>query len=420
MPRAFLLVLDSVGIGASADAPAYGDQGANTLGHIAEDCAAGRADRPGLRAGPLRLPNLSALGLGAAARASTGRFPPGLEDVAATGLWGYGVERSKGKDTPSGHWEIAGFPVDFDWGYFPDTVPCFPPALVAAIVEEAGLPGVLGERHASGTEIIAELGAESVSSGKPIFYTSVDSVLQIAAHEQAFGLDRLLALSAIARRHVDPLNIGRVIARPFVGDAIAGFERTSNRRDFAVPPPKDTLLDVLAAAGRQVVSIGKIGDIFAHRATGEILKGPDNMALVERTLEAMTRLSDGGLLFANLVDFDTLYGHRRDVAGYAAALEAFDARLPEIEGRLEPGDLLVVTADHGCDPTWHGSDHTREHVPILAAGPGIAPGPIGRRESFADIAASLANHLGLPPLRAGLAFLARRSDPQPGQSEGLG
>lgn len=405
MTRAFVLVMDSVGIGAAADADAYGDAGADTLGHIAEACAAGRADRAGLRAGPLALPHLVALGLGRAAEASTGRLPPGLAGAAGPGRWCYAVERSKGKDTPSGHWEIAGFPVPFDWGYFPSTVPCFPPSLIAAVATEAGLPGVLGQKHASGTEIIAELGAESVATGKPIFYTSTDSVLQIAAHEEAFGLDRLLALCVIVRRHVDALDIGRVIARPFLGDAASGFERTANRRDYAVPPPADTILDILAREGRPVITVGKIGDIFAHRGTGEILKGAGNMALVDKTLAAMDRLPEGGFLFANYVDFDMLYGHRRDVPGYAAALEAFDRRLPELTGRLRPGDLLVITADHGCDPTWTGTDHTREHVPVLVAGPGIAPGPIGRRDGFADIAATVAAHLRIPPPAAGRAFL---------------
>jgi phosphopentomutase len=317
------------------------------------------------------------------------------------GAWGYGVETSRGKDTPSGHWEIAGYPVPFDWGYFPREIPCFPPALIDAVVAEAGLPGVLGQKHASGTEIIADLGAESIATGRPIFYTSTDSVLQIAAHEEAFGLARLMDLCRIARRHVDPLNIGRVIARPFVGRDGA-FERTSNRRDFAVPPPGDTLLDKLQAAGREVVSVGKIGDIFAHRATGTLVKGSGNSDLVDKILAALPRLPDGGLLFANLVDFDMLYGHRRDVAGYAAALEAFDARLPEILALLREGDLLVVTADHGCDPTAPGTDHTREHVPVLMAGPGLAPGSIGRRETFADIAATLARHLSVEPTGAGV------------------
>jgi phosphopentomutase len=397
MARAFILVMDSFGIGSADDAVLYGDAGSNTLGHIA-------ASRAASGTGPLRLPVLARLGLGRAAEAASGVKPAGLDTEVVEGLWGYAAEISKGKDTPSGHWEIAGYPVPFDWGYFPATQPCFPPELIAAIVAEADLPGVLGQKHASGTEIIAELGAESVRTGKPIFYTSADSVLQIAAHEEAFGLERLLELCRIARRHVDALNIGRVIARPFVGAAEASFTRTANRRDFAVPPPADTLLDALEEAGRTTVTIGKIGDIFAHRGTGENLKGPDNDTLIDRTLEAMVRLPEGGFLFANYVDFDTLYGHRRDIPGYATALEAFDRRLPQILARLRPDDLLIITADHGCDPSWTGTDHTREFVPVLAR-LGEYRGSIGRRESFADMAASVAEHLGLEWRGAGKAFL---------------
>lgn len=405
MTRALILVMDSFGIGSADDAAAYGDAGSDTLGHIAAACAVGKADRPGLRTGPLHLPVLSRLGLGAAAEAATGRVPAGLDAAAAAGgLWGFAAEVSKGKDTPSGHWEIAGFPVPFDWGYFPHVIPCFPRELIASIVAEGALLGVLGERHASGTEIIAELGEESMDSGKPIFYTSTDSVMQIAAHEEAFGLERLLALCEIARRHVDAYNIGRVIARPFVGDDAASFVRTANRHDYAVPPPADTLLDVVGKAGRKTITIGKIGDIFAHRGTGEIVKGAGNDALVDHTLEAMDRLPDGGFLFANYVDFDTLYGHRRDIAGYAAALEQFDRRLPQILARLRGDDLLIVTADHGCDPSWAGTDHTREFVPVLARLAG-RKGPIGRRETFADMAASVAGHLGLMWTGVGRSFL---------------
>jgi len=402
MARALIVVMDSFGIGAADDAAAYGDAGADTLGHIAQACAAGAADRAGLRQGALSLPNLTALGLGEAAQAATGAIPPGLEAGRTMGASGYAVEVSKGKDTPSGHWEIAGFPVPFEWGYFPQTEPCFPAALIEAICAEAGLPGVLGQKHASGTEIIAEYGAESLATGKPIFYTSADSVLQIAAHEQGFGLERLYDLCAIARRHVDDLTIGRVIARPFIGSETEGFTRTANRRDYAVPPPADTLLDKLKKAGRQTITIGKIGDIFAHRATGQILKGADNDVLFDKMLAALPGLADGGFLFANFVDFDTLFGHRRDIAGYAAALEAFDRRLPELLQILRPGDLLIITADHGCDPSWQGTDHTREFVPVLVAGG--ASGTFGRRESFADMAATVARHLAVEATGYGTAL----------------
>jgi phosphopentomutase len=405
--RALLIVLDSVGCGGAADAERYGDAGADTLGHIAKACAEERADRAGLRQGPLALPHLARLGLGLVCRASTGIGPPSLElPDAPAGLWGYGVEVSSGKDTPSGHWEIAGCPVPFALGSFPALEASFPPDLVARICAEGGVGGILGNRHASGTAIIDALGAEHLRTGFPICYTSVDSVFQIAAHEEAFGLERLYALCRVVRRLVDPLNVGRVIARPFTGTPEQGFTRTPNRKDYAIPPPGETLLDRAAAHDRAIASIGKIGDIFAHRATGREVKATGNHAMLDAALEAFRTLPQGGLCFANLVDFDTEFGHRRDVAGYAAALEAFDARLPEIHAALAPGDLCVITADHGNDPTWTGTDHTREHVPILAFGPGIAGGSLGRRESFADIGASIAAHLALGALGAGKSWLA--------------
>jgi phosphopentomutase len=406
MGRAIIVVLDSVGCGGAADAAAYGDVGADTLGHIALRCAVGEADRPGLRSGPLRLPHLDALGLGLVLRASTGSPPPGFACAPATGQWGYGVETSRGKDTPSGHWEIAGTPVDFAWAYFPETIPAFPAALTAALIAEAGLPGILGDRHASGTEIIVELGEEHMRTGKPICYTSADSVFQIAAHEETFGLERLYQICRVARRLCDPLAIGRVIARPFVGRAAAEFRRTAHRKDFSVPPPPGNLLQRAIEAGREVVSVGKIGDIFAHRHTGREVKGADNQANVDLALAALRETADGGLIFVNLVDFDSEYGHRRDVAGFAACLEAFDARLPEIAATMRADDFCVFTADHGNDPTWRGADHTREHAPILAFGGGVRPGPIGARATLADIGATIARRLGLPPTPSGESWLS--------------
>ncbi|WP_336801396.1 phosphopentomutase [Kaistia sp. MMO-174] len=405
MPRAILIVLDSVGIGGAPDAEAYGDAGADTLGHIAEACAAGRGDRAGLRAGPLALPNLGRLGLGAAAAGASGIWPAGLPEPAPTAIFGHAAEVSNGKDTPSGHWEIAAVPVPFDWGYFPETEPCFPAELTEAILHETGLPGLLGNKHASGTTILAELGEEHIRTGKPIAYTSADSVFQIAAHETHFGLDRLYALCETVRRLVDPYRIGRVIARPFIGETAETFERTGNRRDYAVPPPEPTLLDRVIAAGHTTRAVGKIGDIFAHQGIGRLYKAAGNKALTDATLAAIRDAADGDLVFSNLVDFDMLYGHRRDVPGYAAALEAFDTRLPEIEAALRPGDLVVITADHGCDPTWRGTDHTREQVPILAFGPGLPGKDIGARASYADIGETVAAHLGLAPGRHGRSFL---------------
>lgn len=399
--RAIILVMDSVGIGSAPDASAYGDLGADTVGHIAEACAGGAADGA-VREGPLNVPNLISLGLSEACQLATGYVPPFLHVRRREGRCGCAAEISKGKDTPSGHWELAGVPVTFDWGYFPRTIPCFPDEIVSRLCKRAGLPGILGNCHASGTEIIAQYGDEHIQSGKPICYTSADSVFQIAAHEQEFGLERLYRTCEVARELVDPLNIGRVIARPFTG-AGSSYARTHNRRDYAVPPPDKTILDLAAEEGRDVVTIGKIGDIFAHRSTGRVLKGDGNDRLFDRMLEGLDSLRDGGLLFANFIDFDSIYGHRRDVAGYAAALEAFDERLTELLGRLESGDLLVVTADHGCDPTWKGTDHTREQVPVLVLG-GDNSRAIGARSSFADVGSSVAAHLNLPEMLKGKAF----------------
>lgn len=399
MARALIFVMDSVGIGGAPDATAFGDEGANTLGHIAEACAAGRADVG--RSGPLCIPNLDALGMGAAAACATGITPPGL--TKSVGCWAVGREISKGKDTPSGHWELAGAPVTFDWGYFPETEPAFPPDLIAELMRSADLPGVLGQKHSNGMAIISEFAAEHAVTGKPIIYTSADSVFQIAAHEASFGLDRLYDVCAIARELLYPLNIGRVIARPFLGEPGA-YHRTPNRRDYAIEPPDDTLCDRVVAAGGRTIGVGKIGDIFAHRGISEVRKGPDDMALFDRALEAMGDAEDGDLIFANFVEFDSLYGHPRDTPGYAAALERFDQRVPEALSRLRLDDFLIITADHGNDPTWPGSDHTREQVPVLCAGvnlPAKACGVVG----FVDVAATVLSHLGLPAGPHGKAFL---------------
>ncbi len=265
MARAILCVLDSFGIGGAPDAKKFGDEGANTFLHIAEQCFFGNADKKGVRNGALNLPNMNALGLGAAGLLSSGRLAPNFSDKATIGIWGVGREISNGKDTPSGHWEIAGVPVPFDWGYFPDSEPSFPKELTDAIIKEAGLPGILGNKHASGTKIIKQLGEEHIKTGKPICYTSADSVFQIAAHEKYFGLERLYNLCEISFKYTKPLMIGRVIARPFIGEKADEFKRTANRKDFAISPPKPTLLDWAKEAGRQTYAIGKIADIFAHQ-----------------------------------------------------------------------------------------------------------------------------------------------------------
>lgn len=397
--RAIILVLDSFGVGATADADKFGDVGADTFGHIA-------AERAVSAAGPLKLPNLARLGLFHAGQESTGAFALGYDpDIEVIGAYGHAAELSSGKDTPSGHWEIAGVPVLFEWGYFTDQDETFPEELLKELAERGNLPGILGNCHASGTTIIAELGDEHIASGKPIVYTSADSVLQIACHEIAFGLDQLYDLCDIARELVDKYNIGRVIARPFVGDGPETYARTGNRRDLTTPPHAPTVLDKLVESGGDVISVGKISDIYAHMGITKKIKANGNEALFEATLEAMGAAGDRSIVFTNFVDFDMLFGHRRDVDGYATALEYLDTRLPEIIDLMGEGDLLILCADHGCDPTWPGSDHTREHIPVLALGAGITAGSLGKRESFADIGQSLAVHFDLSPMDYGTSFV---------------
>ena len=399
MARTIILVLDSFGIGATADAEKFGDAGADTLGSIARVRAASAE-------GPLRLPNLARMGLFHASRESTGQFPAGVDtNTDIIGAYGFAAELSSGKDTPSGHWEIAGVPVLFDWGYFTKKTDTFPAELLEELIARAGLPGVLGNCHSSGTTIIAELGDEHVRTGKPIVYTSADSVFQVACHEEAFGLQRLYDLCDIARELVDDYNIGRVIARPFVGDGPDSYVRTGNRRDLTTPPHAPTVLDKLVGNGGNVYSIGKIADIYAHQGITKKVKATGNAALFDATLAAMKEAGERSIVFTNFVDFDMLYGHRRDVQGYAAALEYFDSRLPELLQAMREDDLLILCADHGCDPTRPGSDHTREHIPVLACGAGIKAGSLGRRDTFADIGQTVAEHMGLSPMDYGTSFL---------------
>lgn len=402
--RAVVLVLDSVGIGATPDADRFGDVGANTLGHIAERCARGECDSG--RGGPLRIPHLERLGMGLACQLATGSLPEGMSPAPSlVGAYGAARELSSGKDTPSGHWEMAGVPVRFDWGYFAAKTDTFPPELLEALVRRAGLPGYLGNYHASGTAIIEALGSEHIATGKPILYTSADSVFQIACHETTFGLERLYRLCEIAREEVDRYNICRVIARPFVGNARTSFERTGNRRDLAVPPPAATVLEKLALAGGNVIAIGKIADIYAGVGITRKVKANGLDGLWQATLAAVREAPDFSIVMTNFVDFDQNYGHRRDVAGYAAALEYFDTRLPEIYPLLRHDDVLILTADHGCDPTRPGSDHTREHAPVLVYGEQVGCGCLGVRDSFADIGQSLATWFCLGPFPDGRSFV---------------
>ncbi len=398
MSRAFLIVLDSVGCGGAPDAADFGDAGANTLAHIAQACAEGRADVG--RSGPLNLPNLDGLGLGRAITLASGDAAPNLT-ATPTGAWGAATEVSVGKDTPSGHWELAGLPVPWNWTYFPTGGDAFSPDLVADVCRAAGVDGILGNCHAAGIPIMERLGSEHMKTGHPICYTSADSVFQIAAHEESFGLERLydLCRALAPRLHAD--KVGRVIARPFVGTPETGFTRTTNRKDFAILPPAPTLCDWVQDAGRHVYAIGKIGDIFSMRGIDEVCKGSD-ATLMTHLVDHAKNAVDGSLTFANFVEFDSLYGHPRDVAGYARALEWFDAALPAFFAELRPDDLVIFTADHGNDPTWTGSDHTRERVPVLCHGVGArALGHIG----FADVAASVADHLNIAGQGPGRSFL---------------
>lgn len=408
MARAFLFVLDSVGVGGANDAQRFDDAGSNTVGHIIEQAETGKADKSGLRSGALDCPNLASLGFFHALKlASNHTLADRYMPDAVEGFWGASDEVSNGKDTPSGHWEIAGVPVKFDWGYLPKAAPFFDAELEKAIFDAAGIEGSLANKHASGTEVIAEFGIEHIATGLPIFYTSNDSVLQIAAHEQSFGLERLYEVCEAARELLYELNIGRVIARPFLGDAPDNFVRTGNRKDYSVLPPEPTLLDRVRLANHQVIAVGKIGDIFAHQGISEVRKANGNEAIADATLGAMADAADGDLVFSNFVDFDQLFGHRRNVPGYAAALENFDRRLPELLDQLEDGDLMIITADHGCDPTWRGTDHTRERVPIIGVLKDRAAkaGSIGVRSTFADIGETIAAHLGLSAGPHGTSFL---------------
>ena len=404
MKSGIILVLDSFGIGATDDAKDFGDLGANTLGHIAEQCALGKADIG--RSGPLNLPTLSSLGLMHAAKESSGQFPSQCEPTdQPLAAYGHAMELSSGKDTSSGHWEMTGVPVLFDWGYFTEAEDSFPESLLDAFIERAGLPGVLGNCQASGTEIIQRLGEEHIRTGKPIVYTSADSVFQIACHEESFGLDRLLEISRIAFSLLTEFNICRVIARPFVGTGKSDFKRTGNRKDLSVKPPAPTLLDKLYNNESEVIAIGKISDIFAEQGISRKVKATGLDALFDATLTSIKTAPENSLVFTNFVDFDSEYGHRRDVTGYARALESFDKGLPEILHELDDRDLLIITADHGCDPTWPGSDHTREHIPVLVYGGAVSSGSLGRRDTFADIGQSLSSFYGLPSLEYGTSFL---------------
>ncbi len=398
MSRALILMADSLGIGAAPDADQFGDSGANTLAHLL-------AAYHGEKGEKLALPNLTKLGLVDACEAASGTLCQVSERNTPIAGFGYARELSSGKDTPSGHWEMAGVPVLFDWGYFHDKTNSFPSEFIDEFVKRADIPGILGNCHASGTDILAKLGEEHVATGKPICYTSADSVFQIAAHEESFGLERLYQVCEIARELLDEMNIGRIIARPFLGSSNSDFARTGNRKDYSVLPPSPTLLDKLVEAGGEVISIGKIADIYAHQGITQKYKAPGLENLLEKTIEVFNSAPNKSLTFTNLVDFDEKFGHRRDSIGYAEALARFDQYLPRILALLNHDDLLIITADHGCDPTWQGTEHTREYVPVIAYSPSMKAVDLGERNSFADIGQTLAQWFDLSALDYGDGFI---------------
>jgi phosphopentomutase len=420
MARAIIVVLDSFGVGYSNDAKKFGDIGANTFISIAKDYIKQKNTI-------INLPNLGNLGLHQLSKeASSPTIWQALESeiikagkdftefykIPQKGGFGYMNEISTGKDTPSGHWEIAGVPVLFDWDYFLDKNNSFSPEFITMANNKTGFTGMLGNCHASGVDIINQFASEHIQTGLPICYTSADSVFQVAAHEDHFGLDNLYRYCEQIRELLSEsdLNVGRVIARPFIGgdktiEGISGYSRTGNRRDYSVLPPAPTILDKITKAGGQVISVGKIADIFAHQGISIKTKATGIDALVDATIKHLKSAEDNSLIFTNLVNFDQDYGHRRDAVGYAQALEGFDKRLPEIYNNMGPDDILFLTADHGCDPTWPGNDHTREFVPLLCYHHNIKAVNLEQRTTFSDLGQTLAELFEVDKMDYGTSFL---------------
>ncbi|NVK24349.1 MAG: phosphopentomutase [Gammaproteobacteria bacterium] len=396
MNRAIILVADGLGIGSSPDADKFDDVGANTFLHIQQHME--NINKP------LVIPNLTQLGLVKACQQASQQSID-LPEHALFGSFGYMQEISSGKDTPSGHWEMAGVPVLFEWGYFTERRNSFPEDLVNRLVEKTGVSGILGNRHMPGTDALVWFGDEHCQTRKPICYTSVDSVFQVAAHEQHFGLERLYDFCEAAREILDEFNIGRVIARPFLGDSPEEYKRTGNRRDYSVLPPSDTVLVKLQQKGGSVTSIGKISDIYAHQGITHSIKANGIDALMDKTIEQVQQDSDNHIIFTNLVNFDQDFGHRRNIEGYADALEYFDTRLSELMSVMNDDDVLFITADHGCDPSWKGTEHTREFVPILAYQKNKKSVELGHRDTFADLGQTLADMFKLAPMNYGTSFL---------------
>ncbi len=391
--RAIVLLLDSLGVGESDDADNFGDIGSNTLGHILEKFP------------NLKIPNLKKLGLLNILSQSSNININQLLPLNPSAIYGFAQEISSGKDTPSGHWELMGCPVLFEWGYFTDKTNPFPQELLNNIFTKANLKGSLGNCIGSGTEIINQYGIEHIKTKMPIFYTSNDSVFQIACSEEYFGLENLYNLCKIVREELAEYNIGRVIARPFTGNNPSNFKRTANRYDYSILPPEPTLLNVITQQNGCVVAIGKTANIFAHSGVSKSIKSSTLKNLFNDTIDSINNNKDCDLIFTNFVDFDSEYGHRRDVKGYAEALEYFDENLPRVISSLTNDDLLIITADHGCDPTFKGSDHTREFIPILFYSNTLKPKNIGKRSTFSDVGQSICNFLNLPPLKYGKSFL---------------
>ena len=398
MSRVFLIVMDSVGCGGAPDAKDFGDEGACTLGNIISTCSSGGANIG--RTGSLNVPNFKSLGLDSILKLSVSSDnTEALEKPK--GLWGVATPTSPGKDTPTGHWELLGVPLPWKWKYFKNKQVSFSTEIIKLIQELSETKGILGNCHASGTEIIERYGEQHLNSGWPICYTSTDSVIQIAVHEEKFGLDQLYALCRKLAPFCHSRRIGRVIARPFLGDSKSGFTRTANRKDFSIEPPAPTLCEWAFEEGRQVNALGKIDDIFSNKGISSSTIGPDRL-LMENLYDLLDNAPDGSLNIANFVEFDSLYGHRRDVSGYARHLEWFDSKLTILLKKIRQNDLVILTADHGNDPTWRGTDHTRECVPIFGIG-------LGEREignvSFVDVSASIAKYLGIRNRGVGKSFI---------------
>ena len=398
MSRVFLIVMDSVGCGGAPDAKDFGDEGACTLGNIISTCSSGGANIG--RTGSLNVPNFKSLGLDSILELSVSSDnTKALEKPK--GLWGVATPTSPGKDTPTGHWELLGVPLPWKWKYFKNKQVSFSTEIIKLIQELSETKGILGNCHASGTEIIERYGKQHLNSGWPICYTSTDSVIQIAVHEEKFGLDQLYALCRKLAPFCHSRRIGRVIARPFLGDSKSGFTRTANRKDFSIEAPAPTLCEWAFEEGRQVNALGKIDDILSNKGISSSKIGPDRL-LMENLYDLLDNAPDGSLNIANFVEFDSLYGHRRDVSGYARHLEWFDSKLTILLKKIRQNDLVILTADHGNDPTWRGTDHTRECVPIFGIG-------LGEREignvSFVDVSASIAKYLGIRNRGVGKSFI---------------